>query len=313
MANLSAIPPRFKAGFSGNVAGGAKCAIYGLHRRLRIGGASISLAGSKKMEIKYTRENGWEIWSTSSNYFLDFWSKAKTPGKSGMITGSTFTSHISRVDGVTLAGLETKTSWRPHLIRPPAAPTDTPSDSTPPARLRVGGSCATLHTRTSQPPSTASTPSSPSVSQIRARMTEGYTLCREREGKGRAEALSSIGLASFILGSDYRIRCADSSADQDQESDLQPEGRASGFVQTSGLEDSCWYALDRSLDLFDRVDDGRMQCVQHFALIDDRRGASIGHGFFVLAWTACGQANDGDERIVDFDQCCRGYTTQIGR
>lgn len=122
MANLSAIPPRFKAGFSGNVAGGAKCAIYGLHRRLRIGGASISLAGSKKMEIKYTRENGWEIWSTSSNYFLDFWSKAKTPGKSGMITGSTFTSHISRVDGVTLAGLETKTSWRPHLIRPRPLP-----------------------------------------------------------------------------------------------------------------------------------------------------------------------------------------------
>ena len=79
-----------------------------------------------------------------------------------------------------------------------------------------------------------------------------------------------------------RGQCAESSPDQDQESDLQPEGRASGFVQTSGLEDSCWYALDRSLDLFDGVENGGMQCVQHIALIDDRRSASNGHGFFVF-------------------------------
>ena len=62
-------------------------------------------------------------------------------------------------------------------------------------------------------------------------------------------------------------------------------------------------ALDRILDLFDRVENGRMQCVGHIVLIDDRRCASNGHGFFILAWTACGQPNDGDERVVHFDQC----------
>ena len=63
-------------------------------------------------------------WMGDLEHIVELFSRflAKTPGKSGMITGSTFTSHISRVDGVTLAGLETKTSWRPHLIRPRPLP-----------------------------------------------------------------------------------------------------------------------------------------------------------------------------------------------
>ena len=62
-------------------------------------------------------------------------------------------------------------------------------------------------------------------------------------------------------------------------------------------------ALDRILDSFDGVDNGGIQRVEHIALTNDRRSASIDHGFFVFTWTACGQRNDGDERVVHFDQC----------
>ena len=74
-------------------------------------------------------------------------------------------------------------------------------------------------------------------------------------------------------------------------------------LTASRLGDSSWYALDRSLDTFDGVENGGTQGVQDIVFIDDRRCASNGHGLFVLAWTACGQCNDGDERVVHFDQC----------
>ena len=54
----------------------------------------------------------------------------------------------------------------------------------------------------------------------------------------------------------------------------------------------------RIVDLFDCTDNGRMESVQDLVFLDDRRCASNGHGFFVLAWTASGQRNDADERIV---------------
>src|SRR5918994_2406330 len=78
------------------------------------------------------------------------------------------------------------------------------------------------------------------------------------------------------------------------------------------IVDACEETLvdHRFSDSFEGVDDSRIECMKHVALIEDHRRTSDDHGFFVFLWTPGGHTNDGGGGIGRSNQCGCGSSVQ---